>query len=182
MIKAIQINFAENSTQTYGRNENIYYQYYLECSNDQKIWKTLVDKRTDKTDVPHDYIQLSKPVLARYIRLTNYHVPDGTFAIAGLRAFGKGPGAIPEKVLNFIVTRNQNDKREVKLSWKKNQNAVGYNIRYGEAPDKLYHTNQVMNNDTLTIRSLNSNQKYYFVIDAFNEAGIQKGNTMAVTQ
>jgi len=182
MVKAIQINFAENATQIYGRNENIYYQYHLEYSNDQTVWKTLIDKRSDKKDVPHDYIQLPKPVLARYIRLTNYHVPDGTFAIADLRLFGKGPGAIPEKVSQFIVTRNQEDKREVNLSWKKNQNAVGYNIRYGEAPDKLYHTYQVMNNDKLTIRSLKSNQKYYFVIDAFNEAGIQKGNTLTTIQ
>jgi xylan 1,4-beta-xylosidase len=182
IVKAIQINFGDNATQIYGRNENIYYQYQLEYSNDQKVWKTLVDKRTDKTDVPHDYIQLSKPVLARYIRLTNYHVPDGTFAISGLRVFGKGPGAIPEKVTQFIATRNQDDRREVKLSWKKNQNVVGYNIRYGESPEKLYHTYQVMNNDALTIRSLNSNQKYYFVIDDFNEAGIQKGNKLTTIQ
>jgi len=182
VVKAVQINFADNATRIFGRNENICYQYHLEYSNDQKTWKTLIDKRTNKTDVPHDYIQLSKPVLARYIRLTNTHVPDGTFAIAGLRVFGKGPGAIPEKVSQFIATRNQEDRREVKLSWKKNQNVVGYNIRYGEAPDKLYHTYQVLNNETVTIRSLNSNQKYYFVIDAFNEAGICVGNTLAEIQ
>ena len=34
-----------------------------------------------------DYIELSKPVKARYIKLTNYKVPSGTFAISGLRVF-----------------------------------------------------------------------------------------------
>jgi len=33
----------------------------------------------------------------------------------------------------------------------------------------------VLGVDSLTIRSLNSFQKYYFTIDAFNENGIMKG-------
>ena len=177
-INAIQINYAENNTKLYGRNENIYYQYSLECSDDNKIWRQLADRTTSKIDAPHDFIVLNKPVSARYIRLINYHVPDGTFAIAGLRVFGKGQGIAPGKVEDFRLSRNQNDKREVKLSWKKNPNAVGYNIRYGEAAGKLYHNYQVLGADTLTVRSLNANQKYYFTIDAFNEKGITKGTIL----
>jgi hypothetical protein len=182
VINAIQINFAENNTQLHGRKESIYYQYMLEYSNDNKTWKLLADKTLNKTDVPHDFIQLTVPVKARFIRVTNYHVPDGTFAISGLRVFGKGPGTLPGKVEDFRISRTQNDKREVKLNWKNNHNAVGYNIRYGEAADKLYHNYQVLDSNSLTIRSLNRNQKYYFKIDAFNETGISKGTDKVVVQ
>jgi len=174
-VNAIQINYAENNTNLFGRSESIYYQYKLECSDDNKTWKSLADKTSTKIDAPHDFVVLDKPIKTRYIRVTNYRVPDGTFAIADLRIFGKGPVVVPGKVENFMITRNQNDKREAKLSWKKNANTVGYNIRYGEAADIMYHNYQVLGADTLTIRSLNANQKYYFTIDAFNEGGIKKG-------
>jgi xylan 1,4-beta-xylosidase len=76
---------------------------------------------------------------------------------------------------NLKVVRTQSDRREVKLKWDKSQDAVGYNIRYGTKSDKLYHNYQVLGSDSLTIRSLNRFQKYYFTIDAFNENGIHKG-------
>jgi xylan 1,4-beta-xylosidase len=174
-INAVQINYAENKTELHGRDPKIYYQYLLEYSDDNKTWKPLADKTLNKTDVPHDYIQLPLPIKARYIRLTNYHVPDGTFALAGLRIFGSGQGNKPSMINNLKVVRTQSDRREVKLKWDKSQDAVGYNIRYGTKSDKLYHNYQVLGSDSLTIRSLNRFQKYYFTIDAFNENGIHKG-------
>ncbi|MDP4291294.1 MAG: family 43 glycosylhydrolase [Bacteroidota bacterium] len=182
MINAIQINFAENDTRLLGRSDSAYYQYLLEYSNDNITWKPLVDKRLNKTDVPHDYIQLTKPIQARYVKVTNYHVPDGTFAVSDLRIFGKGTGGLPGEVENFRVQRNQNDNREVELNWKKNPDAVGYNIRYGEAKDKLYHNYQVLDKSSVVIRSLNSNIRYCFTIDAFNEGGIHKGTKIVVAQ
>jgi len=38
----------------------------------------------------------------------------------------------------------------------------------------LYHTYQVLGSNSVTINSLNSFQKYYFTVDAFNEKGITK--------
>ena len=175
-INAVQINFAENNTKILGRDPKIYYRYLLEYSDDNKSWKPLADKRLNNTDVPHDYIQLSTPAKGRYIRLTNYYIPDGTFSLADLRIFGNAHGNLPIIVENFRVIRNQNDKREVKLKWTKNPGDVGYNIRYGSQPDKLYHNWQVLGIDTLTIRNLNSLQEYYFAIDAFNETGLKKGS------
>ena len=99
------------------RNPKIYYQYLLEYSDDNKTWKLLTDKTLNKTDVPHDYIQLAVPIKARYVKLTNYYVPDGTFALAGLRIFGNGQGNKPGEVKNFNVARTQSDRREVKLKW-----------------------------------------------------------------
>ena len=67
------------------------------------------------------------------------------------------------------------DRAVVKLRLRKCPAAVGYNIRFGTAKDKLYHTYQVLGTESVTIHSLNSLQKYYFTIDAFNESGVMKG-------
>jgi xylan 1,4-beta-xylosidase len=174
-VNAVQINFAENETTVHGRDQHLYFSYLLEYSLDNKTWKTLTNKTNNTTDVPHDYIELHSPVKARYIKLTNYHVPDGTFALAGLRIFGNGGGMNPPVVENLKVTRSETDPCVVKLNWTKTPNTVGYNIRFGSKKDKLYHNYQVFNVDSLTIRSLNANQEYYFSIDAFNENGITKG-------
>lgn len=177
-VNAIQVNYAENETKIMGRQPDIYYQYILEYSNDGKTWKTLVDKTQNKTDVPHDYIELTKPVKARYIKLTNYHVADGTFAIADLRVFGNGGGNAPSEVKIINLNRLETDRCVVDLSWTKIQGAVGYNIRYGISKDKLYHNYQVLGAESLSIRSLNALQKYYFTIDTFNENGITKGKNV----
>ncbi|HEV8283137.1 MAG TPA: family 43 glycosylhydrolase [Chitinophagaceae bacterium] len=177
-INAVQINYAENETKLLGRNPGIYYQYLLEYSSDNKNWKILSDKTQNKTDIPHDYIELKKPIKARYVRLTNYRVPDGTFALAGLRIFGNAGGKSPSVVQDLKAVRSENDRAVVKLNWTKSPDAVGYNIRYGVAKDKLYHTYQVFGADSVTIGSLNSLQKYYFTIDAFNESGIAKGKKL----
>ncbi len=174
-VNAIQINYAEHETKLMGRSPDIYYQYLLEYSTDNKTWKTLADKTQSKADVPHDYIELKIPVKARYVKLTNYKVPDGTFALAGLRIFGYAGVQTPATVENFNIKRQDNDRCVVKLDWAKSNGAIGYNIRYGIAKDKLYHTYQLLGANILTISSLNSFQKYYFTIDAFNEKGITKG-------
>jgi xylan 1,4-beta-xylosidase len=175
IINALQINYAENGTKIMGRNPEIFYQYLLEYSTDNKSWKILADKTLNKTDVPHDFLELKKPVKARYIRLTNVHVPDGTFALAGLRVFGDGGGKTPEAVNSFRLERDKTDRCIVHLNWTKVPGAIGYNVRYGPQKDKLYQNYQVYNVDTLTIRNLNSRLKYYFSIDAFNESGITAG-------
>ncbi|MBV5313329.1 MAG: family 43 glycosylhydrolase [Prolixibacteraceae bacterium] len=177
-LNAIQINYAENETKIRGRQPNIYYQYLLEYSSDGKIWKTLTDKTQNKTDVPHDYIELAKPVKARYIKLTNYHMADGTFALAGLRVFGKGGGKSPSEVKSLSLKRQENDRCIVNLSWPKIPGAIGYNIRYGTSKDKLYQNYQVLGTELVTIRSLNAQQKYYFTVDAFNGNGITKGTSI----
>jgi hypothetical protein len=174
-INAVQINYAENNMKLMGRSPGIYYQYLLEYSTDNKTWKTLEDKRQNTIDAPHDYIELKTSVKARYIRLTNYRMPDGTFALAGLRVFGNGGGKAPGAVENLDMMRTENDRAVVHLNWTKSTGAIGYNIRYGTAKDKLYHTYQVMGAEAIKIGSLNSLQKYYFTVDAFNDNGVTKG-------
>lgn len=175
LINAIQVNFAENETELSNRNPVIYQQYLVEYSSDKTNWNTLVDKTNNTTDAPQDYIQLETPTKARYIKITNYYTPSGTFALSDLRIFGNGLGEIPTSKTTLTAKRNNEDRRQVKLSWNTTKNTVGYNIRYGSNPKKLYHNYQVLKNDSLIIRSLNTSQNYYFSIDLFNENGIKKG-------
>lgn len=174
-ISSVQINYYDEATNITGRSSSIYHQYLLEYSNDKINWKILADKTQNKTDVPHDYVELQSPVFARYIRLTNYYVPDGKFAISDLRVFGKGNTKKTEPVATITTVRDISDACNVTLSWPKNGKATGYNIRYGTAADKLYLNYQVLDVNTLTIHSLNALQDYYFTIDTFNEMGITKG-------
>ena len=177
MVGSVQINFADESATILGRPDNpVVYQYLVEYSNDKKNWEVLVDKINNNTDCPHDFVHLEKTVSARYIRLTNYKVPDGKFAVSGLRIFGNGNGNLPQQVNQFEVQRNQDDKKCVKLEWEKVPDAVGYNIRYGVHPDKLYLNYQVLGKNEIDINSLNSNSTYYFTIDTFNENGINTGD------
>ena len=177
-VNAIQINYAENETKLFGRDPGIYYQYLLQYSSDNKTWKTLADKTHNETDVPHDYIELKTPVKARYIKLVNYKIPGGTFALAGLRVFGNGGGKSPSEAMNLCLKRSDTDRCIVDLNWNKSQGAIGYNIRYGSQKDKLYNNYQVFGVDSLTIRNLNALQKYYFAVDTFNENGITTGTNI----
>ena len=117
---------------------------------------------------------------ARYLRVTNYHIPelkDAKFAIAGFRAFGLGLGAKPASVSQFTARRGS-DRRDVELSWKATPGAIGYNVRYGTRPDKMYHNYIVYDDDSLVIHSLDKTPGYYFAIDSFSENGVTKGVTV----
>lgn len=175
-VNAVQLNFAENNTQLFGREGILAQQYLLEYSNDNKTWKTLVDKTTNEADLTHQYHVFKTPVKARYLKVTNYRVPSGTFAVSGFRVFGTGTGKKPTKVTSFDVVRDANDTRNVTLNWKKQAYATGYNIRFGVQKDKLNRVYQVYGNTQLTIRSLNKDQKYWFAIDSFGENGVTKGD------
>jgi len=60
-VYALQINFAEHNTKTYGRKENLYHQYMIEFSNDNITWAVLADNSQNKSDNTHNYL----PLLAR---------------------------------------------------------------------------------------------------------------------
>ena len=86
-----------------------YHQYKLYYSIDGKKWKILVDKSNNKTDVPHEYVELAKPVQARFIKLENIHMPTGKFAISGLRFLEMAMVTKPDTVKTFIVLRTEKD-------------------------------------------------------------------------
>ena len=122
--------------------------------------------------MPHDYIELPKPVQARYIKMENLHLPGGKFALSGLRVFGNGNGAAPDTVKEFMVLRTEKDKRSAWLKWSPVDNAYAYNIYTGIAPDKLYTCIMVHNNNDYYFKGMDKDLPYYFCIEAINENGV----------
>ena len=173
-INAIQINYADQDAEFLGKQQGIFHQYILYYSSDGKTWKVLVDKTKNNTDIPHDYIELSQPVQARYLKLENVHMPTGKFAISGFRVFGNGNGNKPSAVENFIVLRTEKDKRSAWLKWKPVQNAYAYNIYAGTAPDKLYNCIMVYNVNEYYFKAMDKDIPYYFTIESINENGVSE--------
>ena len=87
-VNAIQVNFADNESKLKPDSKNIYYCYRILASNDGKSWDVIVDKSNNTADACHDYIELEKPVKAKYIKIENVKVPDGKFSVYDLRIFG----------------------------------------------------------------------------------------------
>jgi hypothetical protein len=173
-VRAIQVNYADQDVDSsfLGKINGIYHQYVIEYSVDGKRWAVAVDKSKNKTDVPHDYIELVKPIEARYIRLTNRHMAAGKFAISGLRVFGLGHEEKPSTVKDLLVLRGDHDKRSAWLKWGHVTNATGYVIYSGISPDKMYTSVQVFGANEYYFKSMDKDRTYYFQIEAFNENGI----------
>ncbi|TFB34186.1 xylosidase [Pedobacter alluvionis] len=171
-VNAIQINYADQDAEFLGKQTGIYHQYKILSSTDGKKWSVLVDKSQNKTDVPHDYIELRKPIKTRFIKMVNIHIPTGKFAISGLRVFGNGNGEKPTKVKNLIVLRTEKDKRSAYIKWEPVDNAFAYNLYYGTAPDKLYNCIMIHDFNEYWFKAMDSQKAYYFSIEAINENGV----------
>ena len=173
-VRAIQVNYADQDADILGKKAGLFTQYKIYCSEDGHKWKLLIDKSLNKSDAPHDYVELLAPTETRFIKLENIHVPSGKFAISGLRVFGNGHGTKPDKVKDFIVLRTENDPRSAWIKWRPVDNAIGYNIYMGTAPDKLYNCVMVYGNNEYWLKSMDRKSIYYFTIEAFNENGISE--------
>lgn len=173
-INAIQVNYADQDAEFLGKQLKSYHQYQIFYSLDGKKWKLLIDKSKNQTDVPHDYIELQKPINARYIKMVNIHMPTGKFAISGLRIFGNGGGEKPENVQNFIVLRTEKDKRSAWIKWKPVDNAFAYNIYLGVEKDKLYNCIMVHSANEYWYKGMDNQKPYFFSIEAINENGVSQ--------
>ncbi len=173
-VNAIQINYADQDVEFLGKQTTTCHQYKLYYSLDGKKWTILVDKSNNKTDVPHDYIELAEPVQAKFIKLENVHMPAGKFAVSGLRVFGKGNGAKPGAVQNLIVLRTEKDKRSAYIKWQMVDNAFAYNIYYGTSPDKLYTCIMIHDFNEYWFKAMDKEKIYYFSIEAINENGVSE--------
>lgn len=170
-VYAIQVNYNDYQSDLYGRVPGLYHRYVIEGSNDRKNWITLVDRENSYEDVPNDYVELDNPENVRYVRYNHIHAPTPYLSISDLRVFGIGTGKTPGKVKGLTVNR-RTDQRDAKITWEKQQNCQGYNVLWGIAPDKLYNSWMVYDDNVLELKSLTVDQTYYFSIEAFNENGI----------
>lgn len=181
-VHAIQINYADQDAEFLGKSQNVFHQYKIYESIDGKKWKLLVDKSKNKTDVPHDYIELPQVTKTRFLKLENSHMPTGKFAISGFRVFGKGNGAAPAAVKNFFVLRTEKDKRSAWIKWSPVDHAFAYNIYMGTAPDKLYNNIMIYNANEYYYKGMDKEKPYYFQIEAINENGVSQRSPISKSE
>jgi hypothetical protein len=175
-VNALQINYTDYKSDIYDSAlPKVYIQYRIYSSLDGKNWTKIEDNTNEKRDRPNAYIELPKALKARYIKFENVHVPMPNLAVSDIRVFGNGGGNTPETPKNLEAKRDT-DERNAFIKWEKVEGAVGYNILWGIAPDKLYQTYQIWADEPSEkeIRALNVGVKYYFAIEAFNENGVSK--------
>lgn len=191
-VNAIQINFADDeldiespgkirgTTQArYIEEANHLTRWKLEGSMDGVVFELIEDKSEAETDLPHDLVIREKAIKYRFIRLTIIEVPYNVNpCISGLRIFGKGNGPMPVKP-TYSVTRDGEMEMTVTIEGEDLSEVVGYNILWGSSPDKLYHCYQTYER-IKQVRALVTGKKYFVRVDAFNENGITKGNTVAL--
>jgi hypothetical protein len=178
-VKAVQVDYIDYKQTIFDSDSTVYTQFKILTSTDNRTWHVAADlTKEPKRDRACAYVELPQPTRARYVRYEHVYVAGPTLAINAFRIFGNGLGKAPATPASLTVKR-QKDQRNADLRWSKIPGAVGYNIRWGIAPDKLYQTYQFWNDDrsvgpahTFELRALNVGVPYYFAIEAFDENGV----------
>ena len=183
-VKGIQINFADDTItdqepagQIKGVSQARWIddrdhktRWYLEGSVDDINWFMIEDKSEVNTDLSHDFLDLDELIKVRYLKLTVLEVPmNQNPCISGLRVFGRGQGNKPE-VVKYEVNRQGDLDMVVEIEDK----GYGYNILFGNSPDKLYHSYMTYET-TKRVGALIKDKEYYVRVDSFNENGITHG-------
>ena len=195
-VHAIQLNFADDmeneipcpgkmiqtpDAERYIDLNNHVTAWYLEGSLDGRNWFMLEDKRKTEGDMPHDFLVWEEGKKIRQLRLTVIKVPyEQNPSISGYRVFGIGNGERPKKPVVKIKRISELDMM-IDVKGKENplENVVGYQILWGNSPDKLYHSWMVMGEcKNHRVGALVKGQQYYVRVDAFNTAGITEGDTV----
>ena len=186
-VRAIQVNMADEKlvvdfpADSYGDDRKTrrietrpqISHYTVETSLDGETWTLREDVARECSN---GYYAYADGIRARYIRVMGGELPYGqTLRISGLRVFGNGAGARPAAAKAAAV---RVDALDGKISWQHLENAQGCNVRYGTAPDKLYHSWLVYGEDEVTLSTLMAGQTYYICVDSFNENGITEGDVV----
>ena len=170
-VKAVQVNYADYKSNLYGTDSTVYTSFRLSASTDGKTWTRVSDLSTERRDRPNAYVELPRPVRARYIRYEHLHVGAAHLAISDIRVFGNGSGSAPPPATpRALAARRDRDERNAVISWDPVPGAVGYNLRWGIAPTKLYQTYQRFADETmpLELRALTVGQAYWIAIESFD--------------
>jgi xylan 1,4-beta-xylosidase len=145
----------------------------LRLSSDGKQWQTVADLSRERRDRPDAYIELAHPIRARFVRYEHIHVGAAHLAISDIRVFGNGSGPPPAPPQHLTAQRDR-DERNATITWDAVPGVVGYNVRWGIAPTKLYETYQRFadHGTTLELRALTVAQPYWVAIESFDENGV----------
>ena len=172
-IRAVQINFQDFNANIFGKPDTLRQQFHILTSLNGKDWEVAIDYSKNQRDQPHAYIELGKPIAARYIKYQNVYFPNKYLAIGELRIFGKGRGKAPAMPKSFEAKR-QADQRNCNLSWKSDKAATGYVLYWGIAEDRLNNSVMIYDQNSYELRALNTGVDYFYQVEAFNENGISK--------
>lgn len=190
-IRAIQVNLADEGPgpeypdSEFGDDRKVrrielepqISEYTIEYSHNAVAWTILEQVSAECSNGYYEYLN---GIRARFIRITGGKLPYGqTLRISGLRIFGNGKGEKPVQTKAKAIRRGDFDGT---VSWDKISDADGYNVRYGIAPDKLYHSWMVYDGDALNISMLTKGQSYWLCVDSFNENGITEGKVIRLQE
>jgi hypothetical protein len=172
-LKAIQVNYADYKSGLYGTDSTVVTRFRLAASTDGREWKTVADLSREQRDRPNAYVEMEALVRARFVRYEHIHVGAATLAVSDIRVFGNGSGARPATPAGFTARRDR-DERNAVITWRPVRGVVGYNVRWGIAPSKLYQTYQRFADQgtTLELRALTLGQAYWAAIESFDENGV----------
>jgi len=172
-LRAIQVNYADYKSGLYGTDSNVVTRFRIRSSLDGRQWATVGDLSQETRDRPNAYLELP-PHSARYVRYEHIHVGAANLAISDIRVFGTGSQKRPPSIPSGLTARRQADERNAVITWKPVRGAVGYNVRWGIAPSKLYQTYQWFADQgtTLELRALTVGQAYWAAIESFDENGV----------
>ena len=172
-VRAVQVNYGDHRMGLHASDSTVYTRFRLSHSRDGRTWAPLADLSRETRDRPNAYVELPAPVRTRWIRYEHLHTGGPHLAIADLRVFGNGRGRPPATPAAPAVRRHA-DPRDATITWRPVAGAVGYNVRWGIAPTKLYQTYQRFADQptTLELRALTVGQSYWFAVESFDEDGV----------
>lgn len=175
VVRAIQVNYIDYQSDIFASDSTVYTRFRLLHSLDGNRWELLVDLMQETRDRPNAYLELPRRVRTRHIRYEHGYVASPNLAIGDIRVFGTGDGE-PPRTPTGLTARRDRDARNASITWKPVKGAVGYNILWGIAPEKLYQTYQVFADSTqpLELRALTVGQNYWFAIETFDESGVSR--------
>ena len=166
-VHAVQANYAESP--------DIRTRFRILWSADGEAWDVFADLMDSERDRPNAYVE-GGPVEARFIRYEHGEVAAANLAIGDLRVFGTGEGPPPATPAEVSVARS-NDGLNATVQFDRVPGALGYNVRWGVAPDRLFLTYQVWDDamgdrGEVEVRALNKGVDYWFAVEAFSPSGV----------
>jgi len=174
-VRAVQVDFADYRAGRYGDAPDIVTRFRLEGSLDGKHWHTIADLSNSRRGRADAYLPLAHAEDLRYIRYVHVHVGAHHLAISGLRVFGNASGPPPPAPVR-VSARRLADSRDAEVVWKPVPGAVGYNVRWGLARDRLFETFQRFADrpTRLELTSLDKGTRYVVAVEAFDEHGVSR--------
>ena len=135
-IRALQLAFVDHESDIFLNDSTVYTRFRVVASPDGRRWTTIADLSEETRDRANPYIELPEPVRARYVRYEHLRSATPNLAISDIRVFGTGDGPPPPTPAGLVVRRDT-DPRNAFIAWQPVAGAVGYNVLWGIAPEKL---------------------------------------------